>query len=358
MIEHINNFIININYYYFVLITVSFFIVSFNWPYIIKKANLKKYEANQRIHENEIPRLGGLIIFFFVFIFIFSNSIDTYTKHELSLFSFICFCAVPIFLIGFCEDIYQNTSPYLRLFVMFVSATVVIIFSNIQLPILTIPVIGSFISNSILIYPFFIISVVIFMNGVNMIDGSNGLMPMTALGQLASLIFLSNVTGDYQLINFLLLLAFPLIIFTFFNYPFGKIFMGDLGAYVYGFFIAIMTIIFFGRNPVLPSWGAVLILFYPLIEIFFSYYRKIFYDKISPLYPDSYHIHLKMYHLLSNKIKKRRVANGLVMPTLSILWLSPCILITWFYDSLLGILISLVVLIVAYLGFYWSLPRK
>ena len=358
MIEHINNFIININYYYFVLITVSFFIVSFNWPYIIKKTNLKKYDANQRIHVNEIPRLGGLIIFFFIFIFIFSNSIDIYTKPELPLFSFICFCAIPIFLIGFCEDIYQNTSPYLRLFVMFVSASVVIIFSGIQLPILTIPLIGSFISNSILVYPFFIISVVIFMNGVNMIDGSNGLMPMTALGQLASLIFLSNVTGDYQLINFLLLLAFPLIIFTFFNYPFGKIFMGDLGAYVYGFFIAIMTIIFFGRNPVLPSWGAVLILFYPLIEIFFSYYRKIFYDKISPLYPDSYHIHLKMYHLLSNKIKKRRVANSLVMPTLSILWLSPCILITWFYDSLLGILISLVVLTVAYLGFYWSLPRK
>jgi UDP-N-acetylmuramyl pentapeptide phosphotransferase/UDP-N-acetylglucosamine-1-phosphate transferase len=241
---------------------------------------------------------------------------------------------------------------------MFVSATAVIIFSGIQLPILSIPLIGNFISNSILIYPFFIISVVIFMNGVNMIDGSNGLMPMTALGQLASLIFLSNAVEDYQLINFLLLLSLPLIIFTFFNYPFGKIFMGDLGAYVYGFFIAIMTITFFGRNPVLPSWGAVLILFYPLMEIFFSYYRKIFYDKISPLYPDSYHIHLKMYHLLSYKIKKRRIANGLVMPTLSILWLSPCILITWFYDSLLGILISLVVLIVAYLGFYWSLPRN
>ena len=358
MIDHIYNFITNINYYYFVLITASFFIVSFNWPYIIKKTNIKKYEANQRIHENEIPRLGGFIIFLFIFIYIFSNSIYTYSNSELSLFSFICFCSLHIFLIGFCEDIFQNTSPYLRLFVMFLSVTVAIIFSGIQLPILSIPLIGNFISNSILIYPFFIISIVIFMNGVNIIDGSNGLMPMTVLGQLASLIFLSNAIGDYQLINYFFLLALPLIIFTFFNYPFGKIFMGDLGAYVYGFFIAIMTIIFFGRNPVLPSWGAVLILFYPLMEIFFSYYRKIFHDKISPLYPDSYHIHLKMYYLLSNKIKKRRVANGLVMPTLSILWLSPCVLITWFYDSLLGILISLVVLIVAYLGFYWSLPRK
>tara|TARA_B100000035_G_scaffold36111_1_gene27278 strand:- start:10954 stop:12030 length:1077 start_codon:yes stop_codon:yes gene_type:complete len=358
MIDHINNFITNVNHYYFALILVSFFIVSFNWPYIIKKINIKKYEASQRIHENEIPRLGGFIIFFFIFIFIFSNSINTYTNPELSLFSFISFCAVPIFLIAFCEDIFQNTSPYLRLLVMFISVSAVIIFSGIQLPTLTIPLIGDFISNSILIYPFFIISIVIFMNGVNMIDGSNGLMPMTALGQLASLIFLSNVIGDYLLINFLFLLALPLVIFAFFNYPFGKIFMGDLGAYLYGYFIAVMTIIFFGRNPVLPSWGAVLILFYPLMEIFFSYYRKIFNDKISPLYPDSYHIHLKMYHLLSNKIKKRRVANGLVMPTLSILWLSPCILITWFYDSLLGIIISLIILIVAYLGFYWSLPRK
>ena len=102
MIEHINNFIININYYYFLLITVSFFIVSFNWPYIIRKTNLKKYEANQRIHENEIPRLGGLIIFFFTFIYIFSNSIYSHANPELSLFSFICFCSIPIFLIGFC----------------------------------------------------------------------------------------------------------------------------------------------------------------------------------------------------------------------------------------------------------------
>lgn len=358
MIDHINNFIININYYYFILITVSFFIVSFNWPYIIKKTNIKKYKANQRIHENEIPRLGGFIIFFFTFIFIFLNSINKYENLDLSLLSFICFCAVPIFVVGFCEDIYQNTSPYLRLLVMFISVSTVIIFSGIQLPTLSIPLIGSFISNSILIYPFFIISIVIFMNGVNMIDGSNGLMPMTAIGQLASLIFLSNVIGDYELINFLFLLAVPLIIFTFFNYPFGKIFMGDLGAYLYGFFIAITTIIFFGRNPVLPSWGAVLILFYPLMEIFFSYYRKIFHDNISPLYPDNHHIHLKMYHLLSSKIKGRRVANGLVMPTLSILWLSPSVLITWFYDSLLGIIISIIILIISYLGFYWSLPRK
>ena len=357
MIDFIIAYLSKFSFYYLFLITLSFFLITNQWSNIKRIANIKNYIGKQRIHEKEVPRMGGFIIFAFFFLYIFHNSFHSSDSASIN-FVFIACCSVPIFLIGFYEDICQDSTPTIRLLVMFVSVAITLFYSGFQLPAITFPVLGNLISNSIFIYPFYILSVVIFMNGVNMIDGSNGLMSFCALTQLIALIFLSSVVGDYFVAELCVLLACPLVIFIFFNYPFGKIFMGDLGAYLYGFYIALITIILFGRNPELPSWGAVLVLFYPLMEIFFSYYRKIFFEKTSPIHPDSFHIHLKMYRLLSLGIKRKKVANGLVMPTLAILWLSPCVLVIFFHNSLLGIFFSLLLLVISYLGFYWALPRK
>jgi UDP-GlcNAc:undecaprenyl-phosphate/decaprenyl-phosphate GlcNAc-1-phosphate transferase len=58
------------------------------------------------------------------------------------------------------------------------------------------------------------------------------------------------------------------------NYPYGRIFLGDLGAYSLGLIVSMLTIILFGRHPEISPWGAVLILIYPATEVVFSLLRR------------------------------------------------------------------------------------
>ena len=354
MIEILFSYILALNPFYIPAILTMLCFCVFLWIPTSRVLGIKPYKAKQRIHDLEIPRFGGLIIFSLLYIFIIYGHINE-SDHD-HVVCLLSLCSIPIFCVGLYEDISQNTHPYLRLFSMFIAATMALIVTNIALPSLSFPFFGPIISDSFLIYPFLIISIVIFINGMNMIDGSNGLLSLTAICQLASIIFISIQSGDLNNIDITVMLIVALICFLPLNYPFGKIFLGDLGAYMYGFFIAFITIRFYGDNPTIPSWGAVLILFYPLIEVFFSYFRKIFLDKLSPFSADLDHIHLKIFYVFNYKISKK-ISNNLVMPTLSILWLSPVILYTWSYDSVLGLVLALLILVLIYFGLYWAIPR-
>ena len=47
----------------------------------------------------------------------------------------------------------------------------------------------------------------------------------------------------------------PIIPFMIMNYPYGRIFLGDLGAYSLGLIVSMLTIILFGRHPEISPWG-------------------------------------------------------------------------------------------------------
>ena len=42
-----------------------FFALSFFWEKIFSYFSLKTYQSKQRLHENEIPRIAGIIIYIF-----------------------------------------------------------------------------------------------------------------------------------------------------------------------------------------------------------------------------------------------------------------------------------------------------
>jgi len=59
-----------------------------------------------------------------------------------------------------------------------------------------------------------------------------------------------------------------------FNFPFGKIFMGDGGAYFVGFMMAVIGLMLGIRNEEVSHWFILLLFIYPLYETAFSIYRK------------------------------------------------------------------------------------
>jgi UDP-N-acetylmuramyl pentapeptide phosphotransferase/UDP-N-acetylglucosamine-1-phosphate transferase len=141
-----------------------------------------------------------------------------------------------------------------------------------------------------------------------------------------------------------ILILFPFLIF---NYPFGNIFLGDLGAYSLGLILSILTIITFGRHPEISPWGAVLILIYPVTEVFFSLSRRIL-SGAQIFRPDREHLHFKLFLFFRPQSSYKKIANALVMPSLSVLWLFPLIAIIWTYQNPFFILISIFLFLIFY----------
>ncbi len=318
-----------------------------------RNLGLKTYQAVQRIHLNETPRLGGFIFLLSLASFVaFSN-----TNESIQLLKIILICLIPIIFVGVKEDLFHNAEPAIRLLaLLFVGWLFRIQFTG-PLPILTdIPFIGKLLLLQGGISIFYIISMVAIANGMNLIDGVNGLCGAVALSILSALLFLSYKTSDITMLSLIFSVILLIIPFILMNYPHGRIFLGDLGAYSLGLIVSMLTIILFGRHPEISPWGAVLILIYPATEVVFSLLRRAI-KGISIYQPDRFHLHLKFFHFFTPQPGFKKMANALVTPVLSPLWLFPLITISWFYHKPLFILIAIILFVLSYCILYAVLPN-
>ena len=322
---------------------IVFFVISFFWKKIYTALSLKSYQSKQRLHQDEIPRIGGLIIYLFL-------TIIAFFAFDSELLNIILMSAIPIVLIGAKEDLFHNTSPKLRLIFMIVSASLFIYLLPANLPEIDFPLLNQVLSFSILKEIFFIFSILVIINGNNLIDGINGNMALTNIVQLCVVALLASKVNDIFIAELCIILLIPLIIFLIFNFPFGKIFSGDTGAYFYGFSISTIVIYLFGNYEQLLSWNAVLILIYPSTELLFSFVRKKILENKSPFTPDIKHLHSLIFR---NFIYKLKCFNNSFVT----LFLLPFILapfIAYFYEGDLFVIVLTIFLIFnLYLAIYF-----
>lgn len=340
-------------YFYGFLLSFLIIVISKYWRNFFNKISIfNTYNTLQKTHESETSRLGGLIFWLVLSLYLFFGNLNENIEYFLGM---IFLSSIPFLIIGVKEDIFHNTSPTIRLISMFLSTLIYFIFVNPELPNIDIFLFSSFFTSAIFLIPFYVICIITLMNGMNVIDGSNGVLLLTAIMQLLSITFLSLIFNDYFFLNISLLLIFFLSITLFFNFPKGMIFSGDFGAYFFGFLNSIIIISFFGKHQNIASWLGVLIVFYPVMEIIFSYLRKILTNK-SPFKPDLNHIHLRLFHIL--KIKNSSyVSNNYIVIFLLPLILLPLIFLLLFYDSMIIISCSIIFLILIYFTYYLILKK-
>ena len=319
-----------------------FFILSFFWKKVYLTLSLKAYHSKQRLHQDEVPRIGGLLIFLFL-------SITAFFSFDSQLLNIILISATPIIFIGVKEDLFHNTSPKLRLIFMIFSASLFIYLLPTDLPVFDFPILDQVLSFSILKEIFFIFSILVIINGNNLIDGVNGNMALTNIVQLAVLALLASMMGDIYIVELCVILLLPLIIFLIFNFPSGKIFSGDAGAYFYGFAISASTIYLFGEHDQLLSWNAVLILIYPSLELLFSFIRKKMFENKSPFTPDAKHLHSLIFRYLSKKFKLTN--NSYVAIYLLPLITAP-FLVYLYANDIFNIIFSIFMIFVIYILLY------
>jgi len=343
-----NQLINDTTFFFSALLSGFLFCIFFSKSF--KVFETSTYEAVQKIHDSHVSRLGGLGIFISIGIYscFMSNGL---------LFNLL-FCALPMFIVALIEDVRHNIKPLIRMAAILLSAVIFIIplYQNNLMPLIEIPIIGSYLNGTWILAVLLIISISGVVNGVNMIDGANGLSSFAILTILISISFIALNQSDYHILSASLITIAVILGFILVNYPWGKIFLGDSGAYFLGFSVSILTIQLYARNAELPFWGAILILFYPVMEVLFSFTRKALVQRKTPFSPDTEHLHLKLFFMLKKSIKVNWVANSFVTPCLVLIWLVPPLLSIISFQNVVSIWIGVFLSSIIYMGIYFALP--
>ncbi|MDP3190353.1 glycosyltransferase [Rhodoferax sp.] len=142
-------------------------------------------------------------------------------------------------------------------------------------------------------------------NAINIIDGFNGLAAGTVIIILCSFAFMASALGDPALKQTSLIIAGAVLGFGLLNWPMGKIFLGDGGAYFIGFALAWLAVLLLARHPEVSAWAPLLVCGYPVLEVGFSILRR-HRRGVSTGHPDRLHLH---------SLVKRRVARRLMPGT-------------------------------------------
>lgn len=313
----------------FLTIFISFLIGLTAMPYVLKISIRKQMvvKPNKRTsHKGNIPNVGGINIFtsFLLTYLIFSveKVPDTARLFLGGLYL--------IFIIGFLDDL-LSLSAKKKLFGELAAAFVLIVLAGVRLTHLHGFLGVSLISDDyiILSYAASLFLFLLIINGLNLIDGVDGLA--TGIGMLICSFFgiYFQLIGQLDLSIMAYSLIGALAIFFIYN-VFGKrskIFMGDSGALVLGYIIYVFVVRFCELNHLPPSNDyfmyaapamSACVLAVPLFDTLRVMFTRMKHGH-SPFKADKNHVH---HLLLSIGLKHRQVTFVLVLVNFSFICLA------------------------------------
>ena len=283
---------------------IIFTIISFFITLTVHKLTTKNYSKlfldtdynkPQAFHKEAVPRSGGtaaiisLLIFYLIYYLIYKEVVQDYIVVSVSLF-----------FLGFLDAIKINVNPKIRLLLMTTILAITIYLFSFDISGLELNFLNYLIENSMFKLIFITLCFLFIINGSNLVDGFNGLLAIHLIIINVILLYINTVNDQ---IEFAFLLTGQIIVlfsFLLFNFPKAKIFLGDGGAYFFGAITALNIINTNNLNPGVSSFFFCVILFYLFYEVFFSFFRKLYF-RSPPLKPDGLHLHMLIFRLL-NKI--------------------------------------------------------
>ena len=237
----------------------------------------------QNYHDKTTPRAGGIGILTGLGLILMGGfGIKLIPSIILAFFS------------GIFEDFHNSLSPQMRLFLQFIAALTAIILTNSVVTYLGLGITLPYWLGVL----FSLFAIVGMMNAINIIDGFNGLASSVIFIILVSFAFVSYHHHNIDLLFFISTIAGSTFGFFILNFPKGKIFLGDGGAYLLGFIVAIIGIFLASTYEDVSPWYTLAIFIYPVWEVVFSIFRKL-YIGLSPMQPDRYHLHMLIYRQIT-----------------------------------------------------------
>lgn len=304
----------------------------------------------QKFHSNPTPRVGGIPIY----VAMVCAWVLMPGAAEGKLLATILVAGMPALFIGLVEDVTKRVSVRTRLLVTMGSGGLAAVLTGIGLTRVDIPPADLLLAIWPLAVLFTAFAVGGVANAINIIDGFHGLASGTVMISTLALSLIAFAVGDVPLAITAIVLAAAVAGFWLVNFPWGKLFLGDGGAYFSGFALAWLSVELLARNPQVSPWASVLLCGYPTVEVVYSIVRRRR-QRRSPGEADRHHLHSLVatqlvQPLLANaRPNLRNAAVSLVMWMCAIVPVVPAILFPTRPDILL---LALGLCVLAYHLFY------
>lgn len=263
---------------------VAFLVCIVLTPSVIRFATRKKLfdiPDERKIHQKDIPRLGGTAIISALFISILLTS----GPDNLIELRYFLAGLLMLFFVGLWDDM-QTVSPLIKLLGESIPIALITYFNQIPLHTLF-PNIEWI---HILEWPFTLFMAFWIVNAFNLIDGINGLAGSIGMFALLGLGFLGSQVVDQLSFAF----AGALLAFLFFNFRSPRIFMGDCGSLPIGYTLAFgMSHLNYAETTVFDPILVLAFMIVPLFDMARVFVIRLYYKK-NPFHGDRNHLH----HLL------------------------------------------------------------
>lgn len=239
----------------------------------------------QKFHAGAVPRVGGIGLYVGLLVAYWLAG-----EQAAPVLEPLLVAGLPALIAGLLEDTTRRVSVRARLGATLFSGMLICWMTGQALTRLDVPLLDTLLQVPLLAVLFTAFAMAGLANALNIIDGLNGLASGVLTICTATLGVLALQAGDTTLALTATLVAAATIGFWLVNFPFGKIFLGDGGAYFGGFALAWLAVQLPLRNPDISPWISLLVCAYPIVETVYSILRRLA-GHHSPGEPDAAHLH-------------------------------------------------------------------
>ena len=309
----------------------------------------------QKFHTRPTPRIGGVAIAAGLLGSHYMASDDVR-----EILSPMLLAAIPAFGAGLLEDLTKKVGVLPRLLATMVSGAFAWYLTSVAMQNTGVAPLDWLLSFTPLAVLFTAFAVGGVANAVNIIDGFNGLASGAVAIMLGAMGLMALNLGDAPLATVCLALTVVTLGFAASNWPLGKIFLGDGGAYLLGFLLAWVAVLLPMRHPEINAWATMLACAYPVLEVGFSYRRKSKRAGHSPGQPDKVHLHMLINRRIIRKVFPHwspAMQNGMTSP---ISWACTALPAAWavyFAQNTSMLILGFGGVIFAYAAFYARLTQ-
>jgi len=254
------------------------------------KHSFDHLDGVQKFHYTPTPRVGGIAIIS-GFIVAYFLSPEPVSKH----LGPMLIAGLPAFTAGLTEDFTKRVGIRERLLATMLSGILAWWLTGYSLNHIDIAPLDYLLAYLPIGLAFTAFAVGGVANSINIIDGFNGLASGTLIICFSAFGLIAWQVSDVELTQLCIVLVSVSAGFLIVNFPFGKIFMGDGGAYLLGFILAWIAVMLPFRNPAISVWAPLLVCAYPVLETGFSMWRRHHRSGQHPGQADSLHLHSLMY---------------------------------------------------------------
>jgi len=284
-------------------------------PLVMRSAGaLKLYDSPdgaRRVHELPVPRLGGIAVYLVaaaVATLILVRVSPLFVTPgpagdaQIRVLTGVFLGSALLFLVGLIDDV-RGLSPTVKSGAQLIAAGVAWYFGS-RIPAIALGY-GQGVSVGVLEFPLFLLWVLGVTNAFNFTDGLNGLAAGIAVVASATIMIVGLALGNFLVLLPAIALAGALLGFLPYNFPKGRIFLGDAGSMSVGFLLAVLSLqASVNRSGAILVAIPILAVFVPLMDGALAIVRR--WLRHVPLSgADARHIH---HRLLALGVSQKRTA--------------------------------------------------